>query len=307
MYYDPDNATFYNTGENCQQSGYDSCPKVASAGDDMYWRIIRINGDGTIRMIYAGTSPHENGYDDSYAYDTRIGTSAYNSSDIAFIGDDNAHVGYMYGTAESSTYDETHSNTNNSTIKTFVDTWYQNSLNSYSQYIADTIYCNDRSITPVDSFAGNSYSGTGIGTEDTAYSNLKRNYIDHTPSLKCTNKNDRFTVSNDIGNKALTYPVGLITTDESAMAGGVTTDVNNNFLIINMDYYLYTGYWYWTMTSHTFTDGYAGVDYVGSGSGGNLDFSYVFSAGGSARPVVSLNSDAISGGRGTITDPFVVG
>ena len=264
-----------------------------------YWRIIRINGDGSIRMIYAGTSPHENGYNDSSTYDMRIGRSAYNSS-----YNDNAYVGYMYGTAGSTTYDATHSNTNDSTIKSYIDTWYQNNLNSYSQYIADTIYCNDRSITPVDSFAGMSLTGTGIGTEDTAYSNLKRNYIDHTPSLKCTNINDRFTVSNDIGNKALTYPVGLITTDEAAMAGGLTPDVNNNSYIANMDYYLYTGDWYWTMTPFGFSGGRAYVGHVSSD--GHLTGGYVGDNDG-ARPVVSLNSDAISRGSGTMIDPFVVG
>ena len=264
-----------------------------------YWRIIRINGDGTVRMIYAGTSPHENGYNDSSTYDTRIGTSAYNSS-----YNDNAYVGYMYGTSGSSTYDETHSNTNDSTIKAYIDNWYQSILSGYSYAIADTIYCNDRSVTPVDSFAGKALTGTGIGTEDTAYSNLKRNWIDHTPSLKCTNKNDRFTVSNDIGNKALTYPVGLITLDEAAMAGGLTYDVNNSSYITNMDYYLFTGYWYWTMTPDAFAGGGARVDSVDSDGG--LVYGSVDNRRG-ARPVVSLNSDAISGGRGTMTDPFIVG
>ena len=265
-----------------------------------YWRIIRINGDGTVRMIYAGTSPHENGYNDSSTYDMRIGRSAYNSS-----YNDNAYVGYMYGTSGSSTYDETHSNTNDSTIKAYIDNWYQSILSGYSYAIADTIYCNDRSVTPVDSFAGKALTGTGIGTEDTAYSNLKRNWIDHTPSLKCTNKNDRFTVSNDIGNKALTYPVGLITLDEAAMAGGLTYDVNNSSYITNMDYYLFTGYWYWTMTPDAFAGGRALVDNVISA--GFLHNGRVNTNGRGARPVVSLNSDAISGGRGTMTDPFIVG
>ena len=265
-----------------------------------YWRIIRINGDGSIRMIYAGTSPHENGYNDSSTYDMRIGRSAYNSS-----YNDNAYVGYMYGTAGSTTYDATHSNTNDSTIKSYIDTWYQNNLNSYSQYIADTIYCNDRSVTPVDSFDGMAFTGTGIGTEDTAYSNIKRNYIDHTPSLKCTNINDRFTVSNDIGNTALTYPVGLITLDEAAMAGGLIYDVNTSSYIKNMDYYLYTGYWYWTMTPDAFAGGFARVADVSRD--GFLNAGLVYTAAGSALPVVSLNSDAISRGSGTMIDPFVVG
>ena len=258
-----------------------------------YWRIIRINGDGSIRMIYAGTSPHENGYNDFSTNDTIIGISEYNSS-----YNDNAYVGYMYGTPGSTTYDATHSNTNDSTIKTLVDDWYRSHLSRSSYAIADTIYCNDRSITPVYSF-----TGTGIGIEDTAYSNLKRNWIDHTPSLKCTNINDRFTVENNIGNTALTYPVGLITLDEAAMAGGLT--YNPYSYITNTDYYLYTGDWYWTMTPDAFAAGYAFVGYVNSG--GRLEYSRVDGNGHGARPVVSLNSDAISRGSGTMIDPFVVG
>ena len=267
--------------------------KNSSSSDSLYglyFRIIRINGDGTIRMIYAGTTPH--------AYRRYIGTSAYNSS-----YDDNAYVGYMYGTAGSTTYAETHSNTNDSTIKTLVDDWYQNILSGSSYAIADTIYCNDRSVTPVDSFAGMAITGTGIGTEETAYSNLKRNYIDHTPSLKCTNINDRFTVENNIGNTALTYPVGLITTDEVAMAGGLTYDPNTISYITNTDYYLYAEDMYWTMTPDAFTGGYAGVGHVNDG--GYLFPGFVDSDYG-VRPVVSLNSDAISRGSGTMIDPFVV-
>ena len=88
-----------------------------------YWRIIRINGDGTIRMIYAGTSAHANGYDDSSANDMSIGTSAFNSS-----RDDNTYVGYMFGTDGATTYANTHSNRTNSTIKTKLDSWYDTNI-----------------------------------------------------------------------------------------------------------------------------------------------------------------------------------
>lgn len=83
-----------------------------------YWRIIRINGDGTIRMIYAGTNAHVNGYNDSSANDMSIGSSTFNSST-----NDNTYVGYMYGTEGGATYANTHSNTTNSTIKTTLDSW----------------------------------------------------------------------------------------------------------------------------------------------------------------------------------------
>ena len=262
---------------------------------NFYWRIIRINGDGSIRMIYAGTSAHDNGYDDSSTYDTSIGISAFNTN-----YNDNAYVGYMYGASGSSTYEATHTNTNNSTIKTIVDNWYQNNLSSYSQYIADAIYCNDRSVTPAGSL-----TGTGIGTENTAYSDYTRNWINHTPSLKCTNNNDKFTTSSTLGNGKLTYPVGLITLDEAAMAGGVAYDEVNNSYITNTDYYLYTDYFYWTMTPRVFSGGDAHVESVNSD--GFLGHYGSVNSNDAVRPVVSLKSDTITGGSGTSNDPFVVG
>ena len=183
-----------------------------------YWRIIRINGDGTIRMIYDGTSAHPNGESST---DRQVSTTVFNSS-----FNDNAYVGYMYGTPSSSTYEETHVNTNNSTIKTANDNWYKTNIvdKNYSQYVADAIYCNDRSLS----------SGTGIGTTTTYYMAYNRLSTNKTPSLKCTQNNDKFTISSSLGNGNLTYPVGLITADEAAYAGGKSGTSNSL-------YYLYSG------------------------------------------------------------------
>ena len=86
-----------------------------------YWRIVRINGDGSLRLIYDGTSVHANGESSS---DRRIGTSAFNSS-----YNDNTYIGYMYGQTGASTYEETHANINDSTIKEVVDNWYKVNIN----------------------------------------------------------------------------------------------------------------------------------------------------------------------------------
>ena len=250
---------------------------------DKYWRIIRINGDGTIRMIYAGTSAHANGYNDSSANDMSIGTSAFNSS-----RDDNAYVGYMYGTKGASTYANTHSNTTNSTIKTKLDSWYDTNIvnTGNEKYIADAIYCNDRSVS----------SGTGIGTIATTYAAQTR-INNGKPTLKCTNNNDKFTKSTTLGNGKLTKMIGLITTDEAMYAGGTSSD--------NKEYYLYSGKFYWTMAPYSFASGTAYVD--GVFNNGNLNHNFVYSTFGAVRPVVSLKSDAISGGSGTAASPFLVG
>ena len=248
-----------------------------------YWRIIRINGDGTIRMIYAGTSAHANGYDDSSANDMSIGTSAFNSSD-----NDNTYVGYMYGTAGESTYANTHSNTTNSTIKTKLDSWYDTNIvnTGNEKYIADAIYCNDRSVS----------SGTGIGTTETTYA-AKTRISNGQPTLKCTNNSDKFTKSTTIGNGKLTRMIGLITSDEVMYAGG-KSGTNNQ------EYYLYSGGWYWTMAPYLYASGIAYVNRVDhNGYLGNHKVKYT----NAVRPVVSLKSDAISGGSGTAVSPFLVG
>ena len=269
-----------------------------------YWRIIRINGDGSIRMIYAGTSAHENGYNDSSTNDMNIGTSAFNSS-----YNDNAYVGFMYGATGSSTYAATHANTNNSTIKTYLDNWYYTNIKGTTneQYIADAIYCNDRELQ----------SGTGTGTTETNYKAYNRLYTNKTPTLKCNQVNDRFTVNLKVsgvtGNGALTYPIGLITADEGVYAGGVSDYGENNF---NFKYYLYNRNEPWTMTAGVFTStsiyGKAACEFSVSSDGNvHIDvYSYhgnggVFSTR-PVRPVISISGSSLNSGDGTMNNPFKI-
>ena len=260
-----------------------------------WFRIIRINGDGTIRMIYTGNPNDSNA-------NQYISNSHFNNN-----YNDNAYVGYMYGSLGSSTYNATHANTNNSTIKGIIDEWYQNNLSSYSQYIADAIYCNDREVVQVNNAAGMTLTGNGAGTNESAYAGFNRTYVDHAPTLKCKNKNDRFTTSNSLGNGALTYPIALITSDEVVMGGGAGIDnATMTSIVNNNNYYLCPTnvvYRYWTMTPSAYAGGNAYVDYVsndGRLGNRNVDDNFV------VRPVVSLKSNAISGGDGTVGNPFYV-
>ena len=199
---------------------------------DKYWRIVRINGDGTVRVIYDGTSAHANG---ESSEDRQIGTSAFNSS-----YNDNAYVGYMYGATGASTYAAAHANTNNSTIKTYIDNWYKTNIlgTANEQYLADNVFCNDRSL------AGNN-TGTGAGTSESYYrwyngpwESESYSKYNNKMMLTCPQKNDAFTVSDTTnGNGALTYPVGLLSTDEIALAGGWNAS--------NSGYYLYSGQVWW--------------------------------------------------------------
>ena len=251
---------------------------------DKYWRIIRINGDGTVRVIYDGISAHSNG--DS-STDRQIGTTAFNSS-----YNDNAYVGYMYGKTGASTYAATHANTNNSTIKAYLDTWYENNIKGTTneQYVADNIFCNDRSFTSDN-------RGTGAGTSFTNYRwyDFANSSYNNKMMLTCPQKNDAFTVS-DIskGNGALTYGIGLVTTDEVVLAGGWSSS--------NSNYYLYSGQGYWTM-SPTYAGGVsASGRYVNSVGTANDDY-YVYDTYG-ARPVLNLSSEILENGNGTVSDPY---
>ena len=262
---------------------------------DMYWRIVRINGDGTIRMIYDGTSPHPNG---KISTDRQIGASAFNTAI-----NDNTYVGYMYGTAGASSYSTTHSNKTDSTIKAVVDAWYSSTFDNteYEEYIADAIYCNDRTLDTTYS------SYTGIGTTTTYYASYLRllRYADSkNPTLKCINSADRFTITNsklEFGdgeetNKKLIYPIGLITADEISFAGGRNVATNTSF-------YLHTGWAFWTMTPIRYVESAArNVILNDDGSIDNHINSYSYGI----RPVISLKADAIIGGIGSMDEPFYV-
>ena len=261
-----------------------------------YWRIIRINGDGTIRMIYDGTTAHSNG---ESSPDRQLQNVAFNTN-----YNDNAYVGYMYGTPGSSTYEATHANINNSTIKTANDAWYKTNIQDkgYGDYVADAIYCNDRQVT---SFLDTGLTGNGIGTQETAYgftgrySYTEEGLPNFTPTLKCAQANDRFTTSTSLGSGNLTYPVGLLTADEENMAGGMYAFNNNS-------YYLYTGDYYWLFSPYGFNLG-DGAAYVWNVfQGGMVPIPVHYSSYGGLRPVISLKSNIGFSGNGTMNNPFEI-
>ena len=261
---------------------------------DKYWRIVRINGDGTVRVIYDGTSAHANGESSS---DRQIGTSAFNGSpDNYNSSSDNAYVGYMYGATGASTYEETHANTNDSTIKAYIDNWYKTNIlgTANEQYLADNIFCNDRSIssgTPSD------YSNLGYDTAKTAYRwfYFTNSSYNNKMMLTCPQQNDAFTVSDTTnGNGDLTYPVGLLSTDEIVLAGGWNGE--------NSGYYLYSGQSWWPSSPYLFDGGGAVMRLVLSNGYANSNY-YVFNPFG-VRPVFNLKADALKVGTGTASDPY---
>ena len=248
-----------------------------------YWRIIRINGDGTVRLIYQGTSPTSTGENANAI------KSAWNT-EIS----DNAYIGYMYGTPGSSTYEKTHANINNTTIKTSLDNWYQSNLLDYEEYISkESTFCGDRQLS----------SGTGTGTSLTTYLPSTR-LSKHEPTLKCANEQDLYTLKDaSIGNKALTYPIALITADEVAFAGAVTSGTGGE---ANNKFYLYTGTTWRTMTPESYGSYNNGNNPKVFGVDGEGILRWFQGASGShgVRPVININKNVILNGNGTASDPY---
>ena len=255
-----------------------------------YWRIIRTNYDGSIKLLYAGTST-----DTTSGY---IGGSAFNDS-----CEDAMYVGYMYGTSGSLASNRT--NKNNSTIKGVIDTWYSNNLNSYTKYIStEAVYCNDREV------GSGTYSATGSEFYYAAYTRLDTN---KTPTYNCTNIKDAFSGSNS--EAKLTYPIGLMTADEIVYAGGkVGVGLTSPYAW----YYLnsaggsITGStWWWSLSPIYWYGDVArslrvnGSSRISSRAGFLQNFAV--DASGSVRPVISIKSCALwSSGNGSSSSPYEV-
>ena len=251
-----------------------------------YWRIIRTNHDGSVRLLYAGTSP-----DTTEGY---IGASKFNSS-----YNDSMYVGYMYGTSGSQVNNRT--NKNNSTIKTYIDNWYNNNLSSYAKYLStEAVYCNDREV------GDEPYSATGSIFFYAANTRLITN---RTPTYNCTNIKDAFSGSNS--EAKLTYPIGLMTSDEIAYAGGRS---GANLLSPYAWYYLnslggsVTGDERWWSLSPDCWDSNAAFSWYVDGYGipGDLHYNSVGTSAG-VRPVISLKGNSVwKGGDGSSASPYEV-
>ncbi len=264
------------------------------------WRIVRIVGDGSVKLVL---------HNDNTAGAANPCSSTNNSTNAAFARysgttyasafnenyNDNAYVGFMYGTVGASDYASAHANTNKSDILKNLETWYTNNLASYADKLADTIWCNDKSTVS---------GGLGYGTNATDYAAYNRIYSTKEPTLKCPNDNNggklsKFTVDDTTnGNGNLTYKIGLLTADEISFSGSIAYTYNRSTYLQEN-----TGTtWWWSLSPSGFDGSDAGVWFVDSGG---LDYNIVFDSYG-VRPAISLISSTNVTGDGTSENPFIV-
>ena len=280
-----------------------------SSGKDIYWRIIRINGDGSIRMIYSGTTaPTSSTATVMTGTGTQISKVAFNNS-----YNKAEYVGYQYIEGQQHGYGKCDGTNNasctvngntvyNSTIKQTIDKWYAGTTLKDNDLIADQIFCNDRSASTSDvTYSNTNYTTlTSWNSTGTQYYYGARGRLinSKSPVLTCPTESDKFTVNTSNGNGALTYPVGLITADEVAMAGG-------KYGTGNSTYYLYTNQYYWSGSpTYFYSGGRIAYGFLVNSSGG-LSAINVDGLDG-ARPVVSLSSKAKLSGSGTWNKPYTV-
>ena len=283
----------YTTLEECNSaSSYNTnCSYAWRKGDPMYWRIIRTNHEGSIRLLYVGTSP-----------DTTIG----NIGKYMFNTNSNSpkYVGYKYG--EDTSLDTIRNNTTDSTIKEFIDSWYKKYLINYTKYLSTSaVYCNDRSLGTGQKYSASSkFNFAPYYRMDLDTKGEKAN-----PTYNCTDIRDAFSVDNT--SAKLDYPVSLMTADEIAYAGAVAYKTmntpyawfNNNsagsqvsgswWSLSPYDLFEFMGLapsvWLWSITSDAYL------------FGGGVYLAYT------VRPVISLKSCIkYSTGDGSATNPYTI-
>ena len=336
------------------------------------WRIIRRNGDGSIRLIYSGKSTSDTGdavtigtsvfndkywdptyvgykYNEDFSLHESNGTTEYNwftnttkyNFGTGYTFDQSTKKFTLTGNIKELTWNDNHdeivnnnlysclntscnvvykivgynsatemivqpisyssnsllsaqTNKTDSPIKTTLDNWYKTNMTSYNDKLADETFCSDRSIANGTGYTTDSYTFYG------AFARLQDNKI---PSLKCSQDNDKFKVSNE--SAKLDYPVGLILADEVAFAGG--RGYYNGEYSPNSNYYLYNGKDFWTFSPSYFEPHHSNVHVWSVMTSGSLYPWYNVADSLGICPVINLKADtAITKGDGTLLNPFVV-
>lgn len=247
--------------------------------DNKCYKIIRTTIDGGVRLIYSGE------YIDNICSNDSLDAVSFNTNNNY-----NAYVGYMYGNASSSNYNDEHSNIGSSEIKIYLDSWYNTNISKFDDLILkSSIYCNNRK-TNKFTYKGTLYNTLGYSNNNTGYllmNNLKNNNV----SYDCENENDRFSVEN--GNKKLTTSIGLITANELYYSGYLSD--KNNFLNIK--------YSFWTMTP-AYYNGNIAYNFIAKG--GSIIECDV-SKDNYVRPVITIKGNTkLSSGDGSIKNPYII-
>ena len=267
------NNRYFQSLASCQEYN-SSCSesnrvKLASAGDKMYWKIVRVNGDGSLRLIYNGTSTNPTNSDLAHSY--LIGQVPYNLE-----SNDPKYTGYTYD------------NGTDSFIKKEVDTWYANTLgnSSYDSKVSSGRFCSDSS-----GYREETMMGGNVFASYDRLGQASNNFVEpNSPTLKCPTTNETYGGSYRLKS-------GLITADEMVLAGESLAVVGNSYLNSGVSYRSY-----WIMTPGSFGNGYAIIWIMGD----RLS-SIVVDVNGAVRPVINVTTEnGFTSGDGTSEKPYLL-
>lgn len=238
---------------------------------DFYWRIIRTNADGSIRLLYHGTSTDS--------------TSAY------ITVDNNSSTCYYKDTSGNCLYnDKSYVNYSTSYVKKILEKWYQDNLkNKYDNFVSTSaIYCNDTSEPSASGQFG-------------SYTRLITNKA---PTYDCSGDN---VYTKDNGK--LNYPIGLISVDEVSYAGGISAKNSTAYFYYNStnSQSSVNDNWWWTMSPYMWNNGIAfqfiisGTSDSGQIGGNGITGTYA------VRPVLSIKGiNAWKSGDGSSSNPYEI-
>ena len=247
------------------------------------------------------------GYDGTHHYTCNLRTAEGTCSSIRYYyylsgTSNNYYITLTGGDSVEKAIEKMQTNTTPSNAKTQIETWYAGNMNTVTNRLEDTIWCNDRSMGNGNNSGwianGGSLSETLFygAYQRSAYA-TNSSTVKNQPSLACANKNDSFTWKNGNGNQKLQYPVAMLTEDEMVLAGGVAGKTNGAF-------YLTTGNWYWSLSPFYFLRSSA-YEFLLNTSG-YIHYDSVFYPAG-LRPSVSLKPRTpVVSGEGTVADPYVI-
>ena len=274
---------YFQSLESCKER-YGSCNasnsskiKLASKGDKIYWKIIRLNGDGTLRLIYNGTPTNQTVF--------TVGIVSYD-----YRAYDPKYTGYTF---------DRDTNETDSFIKKEVDTWYNNTIGANSNYdnkVVEEKFCSDSSGYKLASDYGfnvSGYENTYMFAIDERLGMAAMSFSKpNSPTLKCPKTTETYGGSYNL-------KVGLITADELALAGEGILIKGNSYL-----YAAGTGQNYWTMTPSAFNSN-SDKAYIKV-----QDASINETLGSNSfavRPVINISVDnGFTSGDGTTENPYVI-
>ena len=246
---------------------------------NMCWRIVRVMGDGNVKVTLNNTGSCGT---DGAGLDTGVGAFPV------------INMSYYTGSEEKPLF-------NTTDIYLKLVEFYQGALSSdvYTQYIVDSIWCQDFTYATGSSNIYISEERLGNGAPSFICS-------DSTGSDVNEYRNSLASGNIDKGNKTLDHSIGLLTSDEVLFAGYVQSGASSNNYLFSASY----GSIWATMSPGRTEGNTLQVEFVWNDNTG-LDC-IAYSANESrfgVRPAIVVNgkTSLTYGGDGTINNPYVVG